>query len=399
MNGINTNYNSYRNQWENMLKDGTTDGKTEETEGTDGAGQVWNAVFTDKKDNGVSVDDFLNLMVVQLQNQDFMNPVDDTQYVTQLAQFATMQQMQEMATYMKTNYVMSLVGQEITAAKFTVSGELQKETGKVEKISLVNNEFKVYVNGKQFTLEQIMEVHGNKATDKSDPEQLNYLMSLVGKEITVRKRNEEGEATGKLTGVVEKISTEDGKYQVCIDGEWYPLEDVLEVSGSDSKADRDYLYGLIGYEVTVRERDEFGDPAGRITGVVERVSTEDGKFQVCIDGEWYPLDDVIDVGDYIGEGSQPPVVTPPVPPNNEAPGVPPADGTEPGDGSQVPPVDGTENGGNTEVPGETPDVENPGEVPGGNPDVENPGDNVEPNPPVDETEAPPADETAPQTNS
>ena len=35
---------------------------------------------------------FLTLLVAQLKNQDFMNPVDDTQYVTQLAQISTMQQ-------------------------------------------------------------------------------------------------------------------------------------------------------------------------------------------------------------------------------------------------------------------------------------------------------------------
>ena len=101
--------------------------------GSRGHRSGWDAVFTDDSDNGVSVDDFLNLMVAQLQNQDFMNPVDDTQYVTQLAQFATMQQMQELATYMKTNYVMSLVGKEVTAARFSVSGELQQETGRVAK--------------------------------------------------------------------------------------------------------------------------------------------------------------------------------------------------------------------------------------------------------------------------
>ena len=50
-----------------------------------------------ESDRQVSIDDFLVLMVEQLKNQDFMNPVDDTQYVTQLAQFTTMQQMQELA--------------------------------------------------------------------------------------------------------------------------------------------------------------------------------------------------------------------------------------------------------------------------------------------------------------
>ena len=36
-------------------------------------------------------------MLNQLSNQDFMNPVDDTQYMSQLAQIASMQAMQEMA--------------------------------------------------------------------------------------------------------------------------------------------------------------------------------------------------------------------------------------------------------------------------------------------------------------
>lgn len=128
-----------------------------------------NGVF-EKDKTGVSVDDFLNLMVAQLRNQDFMNPVDDTQYVTQLAQFATMQQMQELASYMKTNHMLGLVGQEVTAAKFKVNGELQKERGKIDKVSLANNEFGIYVNGVKFELSQIMEYHNQAVTSTEDRE-------------------------------------------------------------------------------------------------------------------------------------------------------------------------------------------------------------------------------------
>ena len=42
-----------------------------------------------------------------------MNPVDDTQYVTQLAQISTMQQMEEMAYNAKSSYVASLVGERM----------------------------------------------------------------------------------------------------------------------------------------------------------------------------------------------------------------------------------------------------------------------------------------------
>lgn len=205
---------------------------TSETEETEGTGQVWDAVFTDDSDNGVSVDDFLNLMVAQLQNQDFMNPVDDTQYVTQLAQFATMQQMQELATYMKTNYVMFLVGKEVTAARFSVSGELQQETGRVEKISLVNNEYAVYVNGKKFSLQQIMELGASEDETETSNISMDQLMSMLDREVTVRIEAEGGdEEDSTVTGIVERVSTENGKYRVQIDGKWYSADDVVEIAG------------------------------------------------------------------------------------------------------------------------------------------------------------------------
>ncbi len=112
---------------------------------TEGSSQVYDAVFTDENEQMVEVDDFLSLMVAQLQNQDFMNPVDDTQYVTQMAQFATMTSMQELSSFMETNHVLSLVGKTITASKFTVSGDLDTETGIVQKVSLLDNEYTIYV--------------------------------------------------------------------------------------------------------------------------------------------------------------------------------------------------------------------------------------------------------------
>jgi len=114
--------------------------------------------FEDKEKNQVSVDSFLQLMVAQLKNQDFNNPVDDTQYLTQLAQFTTMQAMQQLNQYSMTTYATSLVGKEVRVAKVSSQGELQTFEGVVEKVSLVDNEVAVYVNQTMFTLAQIMEV-------------------------------------------------------------------------------------------------------------------------------------------------------------------------------------------------------------------------------------------------
>ena len=223
---------SYRDQWTSRLTDGT-----DAASGTSGTTNNWNAVFTDEKEKALSVNDFLTLMVSQLKNQDFMNPVDNTEYVTQLAQFATMQQMEELSSYMKTNYVMSLVGKNVTAANISVSGELQKETGPIQKVSLVNNEYSIYVNGKKFSLEKIMEVHDGTTTSTDtdnglDVQKSSYLLSLIGKIATVQRRDKDNKVVEKVAGPVEKVSTEGNTYKLYVNDAWYPLDDLLVVENA-----------------------------------------------------------------------------------------------------------------------------------------------------------------------
>ena len=131
---------------------------TSGTDGSSGTGNVIDAVFGDADDKMVSMEDFLTLMVAQLKNQDFMNPVDDTQYVTQLAQISSMQQMEQMAYNAKSTYVTSLVGKYVSAAKFTVSGELKKSEGLVDKVSLLDEKFVIYVDGEAYDMDEIMEI-------------------------------------------------------------------------------------------------------------------------------------------------------------------------------------------------------------------------------------------------
>ncbi|MDR0983983.1 MAG: hypothetical protein LBL93_03110 [Ruminococcus sp.] len=123
-----------------------------------------NAVFDDGKGNEVGFEDLFSLMINQLTNQDFMNPVDDSQYLAQMTQIASMTAMQELADFSKAQYMMSFLGKEVTASKYEVgSPDLLKEQGVVTELSLVNREYMYTVNGKKFTAEQIMLVHSGDA--------------------------------------------------------------------------------------------------------------------------------------------------------------------------------------------------------------------------------------------
>lgn len=237
---------SYRENWEangGIYADLDKTDETGESESTESANKVWNAVFEDKKSSAIDTDSFLALIVAQMTNQDFMNPMDDTQMVTQMVQMNTMQMMQEMANQTKTSYVMGMVGKTVTAARINVSGELLKETGPVQKVTLTNNEFAVYVNGKRFTLEQIMEIGastealgGASETDTDSTltedqimKRKEYLNSLLGHAVSIEVEDEEGSYT--VEGVVEKVSTKDGEFRVYVRGEWYSLDSVTEVFG------------------------------------------------------------------------------------------------------------------------------------------------------------------------
>lgn len=143
---------------------------TEQAKEAKKSGQAIDAVYADPKEKQVSVDNFLQLMIAQLKNQDFTNPVDDTQYVTQLAQFATMQQMQELAYHSKSNFMMSLVGKDVTVAKLSYGGKVDKVIAPVEKISFVGNEFKIFVKGKEYNIDQLMEIHGTPTEEGSKPQ-------------------------------------------------------------------------------------------------------------------------------------------------------------------------------------------------------------------------------------
>lgn len=238
---------SYREQYEangGIYADLDKTDETGESGSSEATEKIWNAVFEDKKSSAIDTDSFLALIVAQMTNQDFMNPMDDTAMVTQMVQMNTMQMMQEMATQTKTSYVMGLVGKTVTAARINVSGELLKETGPVQKVTLTNNEFAIYVNGKRFTLEQLMEIgtteglsgtdgtdtgSGNTLTEEQTMQRKEYLNSLLGHAVTIEVEDEYG--SYEVQGVVEKVSSKNGEFRVYVKGEWYSLDSVTEVGG------------------------------------------------------------------------------------------------------------------------------------------------------------------------
>jgi flagellar basal-body rod modification protein FlgD len=81
----------------------------------------------------IGKDDFLKMMIAQLQNQDPLNPLDGTDFTAQLAQFSSLEQLNNVNTQLEVMglyqsslnnaQAVSLVGKEVTASGNSVIAE------------------------------------------------------------------------------------------------------------------------------------------------------------------------------------------------------------------------------------------------------------------------------------
>lgn len=120
------------------------------------------------KEQTLGLQDFLKLMVAQLQNQDMMNPTSDTEFIAQLAQFSSLQAMTSMADQYNNAYAVSMIGKEVTAATLDKDGNLQQTTGVVTGVGLFEGTPVVYIGKDRFELSNIMVV--GKLPTAEEPE-------------------------------------------------------------------------------------------------------------------------------------------------------------------------------------------------------------------------------------
>ncbi|MDR3288280.1 MAG: flagellar hook capping protein [Peptococcaceae bacterium] len=127
-------------------------------------------------------DDFLKLLVAQLSNQDPMNAMDDREFIAQMAQFSTLEQMNnvsdglnQIGLMLSSMYMQNVIGQGISLIGKYVTGkdaEGNTVTGLVEGVSWTDTFFKVMVDGVALEMEDltgISIIEPPAAADPADP--------------------------------------------------------------------------------------------------------------------------------------------------------------------------------------------------------------------------------------
>ena len=107
-----------------------------------------------KTNNELGKDDFLQLLVTQLQHQDPLAPMEDKEFISQMAQFTSLEQMKNMNNAVQITQATSYIGKQVTWA----DSQGTEQTGIVTAIRIVNSEPKVMIGEESIELKKIMSV-------------------------------------------------------------------------------------------------------------------------------------------------------------------------------------------------------------------------------------------------
>ena len=123
---------------------------TSGTTGTTGTG----ATTTVTKTTELGKDDFLKLLVAQLQSQDPLNPMEDKEFISQMAQFTSLEQMKNVSNAVQITQATSYIGKQVTWDDET--GEQQ--TGIAKSVRIVSGEPKIVVGDQNIALAKVTSV-------------------------------------------------------------------------------------------------------------------------------------------------------------------------------------------------------------------------------------------------
>jgi flagellar basal-body rod modification protein FlgD len=133
-----------------------------------------------KNNEGLNMQDFLNLLVAQITNQDAMNPMDNTEFIAQMAQFSTLQAMTDLTEMALQGQATSLIGKNVVVADYKGNGELTIDEGIVQRVTLHGGKTKLYVNDMEYEYSNIMEIReAEKAEENSLTEMLGNILERV----------------------------------------------------------------------------------------------------------------------------------------------------------------------------------------------------------------------------
>ncbi|MFJ8098951.1 flagellar hook assembly protein FlgD [Lysinibacillus sp. NPDC096212] len=175
-------------------------------------------------------DAFLQLLITQLSHQDPTNPMDDREFISQMAQFSSLEQMQNMTKAMQSllasqqqTQLMSyttFVGKEVQWHEITDKLDeknkpiINEGSGTIKSVKFVDDEpVFVLTDGKELTPRNISAILGGSSENVVTESPLVQASKLIGKNVTYMDGEQE------LQGRIVSVTNKDGVIHYVLDND------------------------------------------------------------------------------------------------------------------------------------------------------------------------------------
>lgn len=256
--------------------------------------------FKDSTEEMVSSETFLSLLVAEMTNQDPMEPTSNTEFVTQMAQFTSLQYSKDAATYAQSNYASSLVGKTVTAQKMDGS-EVVTKTGVVDSVMKSGDSYTIKIDGVSFDISKVISIADSRTDSTgtgSGSSSLGELIAkasmMIGMSATVNPSVEGGSLLD--SGIISSIQVKDGQVRVIINDKGYLLEDIVEVAYPTIENDD-------STENTEQTDDDStaDDPTQAVQSDGTQLIDADDSEELTVEEQSYAAFDIEDVEEVTGE--------------------------------------------------------------------------------------------------
>lgn len=243
--------------------------------------------------------DFLTLLVTQLRYQDPLNPTDDKEFIGQMAQFSSLEQMQNMSSSMTQSQGFSLIGKHVEG---TLTDEETNKTsgisGTVTSVKVKEGKTYVVVKGKDVPIENITSVSDARGSVDTSISTYTNLIGYSAKGAVYDP------TTGDIIDVSGDVkSIEKGAY------EDYAVMDNVKVKvsgyidGDDTYSDRERIKSYLeaakngtDKEVTLIIKDAAGTEVPVKAKLRSYSVNEDGSIgDVVLDDVYVPVESIYSV--------------------------------------------------------------------------------------------------------
>jgi len=186
---------------------------------------------TRKTGGDLGKSDFLNLLVTQLRYQDPLEPVDDKEFIAQMAQFSALEQMQNMNGVLTNSQAFNLIVKYVTAS-ITDPTTLEVKTvqGLVSTVKMSNGKTYLVINNQDVEADKVIQVNDNIYNANSN---LSTYTNLIGYRVKGAVYDSNTSDVISLSGDVKAIQKGVSEDYAVMDN---VSVNIAEVTGSTSTA-------------------------------------------------------------------------------------------------------------------------------------------------------------------